>query len=104
MVVGSEHGQHPNAPIWRAVKRATTFLAMFGVGVALTLYLILNGARPPVDPLSWPSWTKWWIQDPRSAVSLIATSAVGVFGFVGTARVPRRGVAAFRPGPEAERA
>ena len=77
---GKWRGAIPNA-----LRRAVISLALLGAGVALTLYLVINGARPPVDPLNWSSWQSWYVQEPRSATSLIVSSLLGVFGVLGTA-------------------
>ncbi|MBC7496725.1 MAG: hypothetical protein H7243_06125, partial [Sphingomonadaceae bacterium] len=66
--------------VWDRVRRAGWLLVLAAGGVALTGYFVVNGARPPVDPLSWASWVAWWTADPRSALSLIVSSGFGVFG------------------------
>jgi hypothetical protein len=70
--------------IWSAVKSTIIFLILLVLGFALSIYLVINGARPPVDPLSLQSWANWWRQDPRSAASLSIASLMAAFGFFGT--------------------
>ena len=67
-----------------ALRRAVISLSLIGAGIALTVYLVINGARPPVDPLSLSSWRAWYFEDHRSATSLIVSSMLGVFGVIGT--------------------